>query len=86
MMQAVGDEFQEFSFIDQDVIYFQSVKLKRNSDAFKAWLNPPATIYLDFHFFNITNSIDVVQKNSKPIVQEIGPYVYRCLFISKLAE
>jgi lysosome membrane protein 2 len=55
----------------------ESVKLKRNSDAFKAWLNPPATIYLDFHFFNVTNSIDVVQKNSKPIVQQIGPYVYR---------
>jgi len=55
----------------------ENVQLVNNSEAYKAWKSPPATIYLDFYFLEVLNPDDIVDKSSRPHVVERGPYVYR---------
>lgn len=50
--------------------------LKNDTDAFEAWENPPAHIYMQFYFFNVTNPLEVLS-GEKPAVVEVGPYTYR---------
>ncbi|KAJ0057089.1 hypothetical protein NL108_002022, partial [Boleophthalmus pectinirostris] len=52
------------------------VILKNGTEAFNAWENPPAPIYMQFYFFNLTNPLEVLD-GERPAVVEIGPYTYR---------
>lgn len=52
------------------------VVLKNGTEAFEAWENPPAPIYMQFYFFNVTNPLEVLD-GDRPAVVEIGPYTYR---------
>uniref|UniRef100_A0A8C6UFM3 Scavenger receptor class B, member 2c n=1 Tax=Neogobius melanostomus TaxID=47308 RepID=A0A8C6UFM3_9GOBI len=54
----------------------KEVTLKNGTEAFDAWENPPAPIYMQFYFFNLTNPLEVLDGN-RPAVVEIGPYTYR---------
>jgi len=47
-----------------------------SSKSFPAWSKPSLPIYMKFHFFNVTN-VEEVMKGEKPIVNQLGPYVYR---------
>jgi hypothetical protein len=52
---------------------------------YKHWQNTYAsdapTLYIAAHFYNITNLEDV-RNGALPIVKEVGPYVYWCLYLS----
>lgn len=50
--------------------------MKENSSAVEFWIKPPAYIFRKFYMFNVTNPSDVL-KGKKPVLQELGPYVYR---------
>ncbi|XP_046467566.1 sensory neuron membrane protein 2 isoform X1 [Neodiprion pinetum] len=54
----------------------ESVKLVEGSDAFERWQNVPVPVLYKIYFFNVSNPDDV-QNGSQPIVEEIGPYVYK---------
>uniref|UniRef100_A0A3Q3C511 Scavenger receptor class B, member 2c n=1 Tax=Haplochromis burtoni TaxID=8153 RepID=A0A3Q3C511_HAPBU len=54
----------------------KQVVLKNDTDAFEAWKDPPAHIYMQFYFFNLTNPQEVLD-GERPAVVEIGPYTYR---------
>ncbi|KAM8743815.1 lysosome membrane protein 2c [Acanthopagrus schlegelii] len=54
----------------------KEVVLKNGTLAFEAWENPPAPIYMQFYFFNLTNPMEVLD-GDRPAVVEIGPYTYR---------
>ncbi|KAJ0015391.1 hypothetical protein NQD34_009011 [Periophthalmus magnuspinnatus] len=54
----------------------KEVILKNGTEAFNAWENPPAPIYMQFYFFNLTNPLEVLD-GDRPAVVEIGPYTYR---------
>ncbi|KAJ8261386.1 hypothetical protein COCON_G00171090 [Conger conger] len=54
----------------------EEIVLKNGTDAFMAWENPPPPVYMQFYFFNVTNS-DEVLKGDRPAVFEVGPYTYR---------
>lgn len=54
----------------------QEVVLKNETDAFEAWENPPAHIYMQFYFFHVTNPLEVL-KGERPAVLQVGPYTYR---------
>jgi CD36 family len=57
---------------------WQNVVLKNDTDGYKAWLTPQAPVYIDFYFFNVTNSPEFTSNWSiKPRVKQIGPYVYK---------
>nr|XP_019937302.1 PREDICTED: lysosome membrane protein 2-like [Paralichthys olivaceus] len=58
------------SMVEKDVV------LENGTEAFKAWENPPAPIYMQFYFFNLTNPMEVLD-GDRPAVVEIGPYTYR---------
>lgn len=54
----------------------KEIVLKNGTEAFDVWENPPAPIYMQFYFFNLTNPLEVLDGN-RPAVVEIGPYTYR---------
>ncbi|XP_063334730.1 lysosome membrane protein 2c [Pelmatolapia mariae] len=54
----------------------KQVVLKNDTYAFEAWKDPPAHIYMQFYFFNLTNPQEVLD-GERPAVVEIGPYTYR---------
>ncbi|XP_026195987.1 lysosome membrane protein 2c [Anabas testudineus] len=54
----------------------KEVVLKNGTEAFEAWENPPAPIYMQFYFFNLTNPLEMLD-GDRPAVVEIGPYTYR---------
>ncbi|XP_034402684.1 lysosome membrane protein 2c [Cyclopterus lumpus] len=54
----------------------KEIVLKNGTEAFEAWENPPAPIYMQFYFFNVTNPLEVLD-GDRPAVIEIGPYTYR---------
>lgn len=68
-----------FPFFDQKIkdTVEKNVKLVENSDAYKAWKDPQAPIYMAHYFFNVTNPDEVIYNNSKPHLQEIGPFTYK---------
>lgn len=54
----------------------KEIVLKNGTEAFSAWEDPPAPIYMQFYFFNLTNPLEVLE-GERPAVVEIGPYTYR---------
>ncbi|XP_062268681.1 lysosome membrane protein 2c [Platichthys flesus] len=54
----------------------KQVVLENGTETFEAWENPPAPIYMQFYFFNVTNPLEVLE-GDRPAVVEIGPYTYR---------
>lgn len=40
------------------------------------FIQPPVPIYMNFVFFNVKNPREVQYYGEKPILEEIGPYVY----------
>ena len=42
------------------------------------WKKTPVPLSLRLHVFNLTNP-DEFKNGSKPVLQELGPYVWRCV-------
>ncbi|CAL8137071.1 unnamed protein product [Orchesella dallaii] len=51
-------------------------KIVRGNTRFKAWEVVPIPLFQHLYFFNVTNPQEVT-KGGRPILQEIGPYVYQ---------
>ena len=51
--------------------------LTPTSTSYGIWQNPPVPIYLEFYFWNWTNPVENPTPGYKPILKELGPYVYR---------
>ena len=56
---------------------FQNVVLQEGTASFNAWVSPPAPIFIEFYFFNLTNPEAVLGEHAKPNLQQIGPYTYK---------
>nr|XP_020461709.1 lysosome membrane protein 2-like [Monopterus albus] len=56
----------------------KEVVLNNGTEAFEAWENPPAPVYMQFYFFNLTNPAEMLA-GERPAVVEIGPYTYSSL-------
>jgi len=54
----------------------EEVRLVEGTETWNKWLNNPVPVYLKFTFFNITNPRAVLE-GQKPILVEVGPYVYK---------
>ncbi|KAK7079347.1 hypothetical protein SK128_013894 [Halocaridina rubra] len=50
--------------------------LQPGSKSLESFKSPPVPIFMQFYFFNVTNSHDVVHDGAKPILQQVGPYTY----------
>ena len=54
----------------------QEIPLKEGSKIVEVWKKPPINPYLKLYFFNVTNPRRFL-KGAKPILREIGPFVYQ---------
>ncbi|XP_039229640.1 sensory neuron membrane protein 2 isoform X3 [Drosophila yakuba] len=54
----------------------ESVIIQDGSEQFKRFVNLPQPLNFKVYIFNVTNS-DRIQQGAIPIVEEIGPYVYK---------
>ncbi|KAG0720687.1 Protein croquemort [Chionoecetes opilio] len=54
----------------------QELAIKEGSRAYGMWKSTPVPLSLRLHVFNLTNP-EEVKEGAKPILQEVGPYVWR---------
>eukprot|EP00092_Neocalanus_flemingeri_P046420 GFUD01052219.1.p1 GENE.GFUD01052219.1~~GFUD01052219.1.p1 ORF type:complete len:595 (-),score=120.44 GFUD01052219.1:139-1923(-) len=66
------------SFLSSMIL--KSLALSPGSDRLASWLLPPVEAHLTAYAFNLTNP-DEVLKGGKPVVQEVGPFVYRVVTV-----
>ncbi|XP_063223832.1 sensory neuron membrane protein 1-like [Bacillus rossius redtenbacheri] len=59
--------------LDRQVV--ERVVLKDDSPAFELWRVLPQPLVAKFYLFNVTNPAEV-QSGARPVLQEVGPYVY----------
>lgn len=54
--------------------------LKNGSQAYNAWVLPPAPVYISFYLFDLVNMKEVISSGAKPHVVQRGPYTYRLVY------
>eukprot|EP00095_Tigriopus_kingsejongensis_P004509 maker-scaffold427_size174323-snap-gene-0.42 protein:Tk04509 transcript:maker-scaffold427_size174323-snap-gene-0.42-mRNA-1 annotation:"hypothetical protein DAPPUDRAFT_326408" len=64
-----------FPIVLEDQLYKQ-LDLREGTEGYKAWLDPPVPVFMNFYFFNVTNTA-AVATGAKPELVEIGPYCFR---------
>jgi len=58
----------------------QTMALAPGSDRLQSWLVPPVQAHLTGYGFHVTNP-DEVQQGEKPILKEVGPFVYKAVTV-----
>jgi len=67
-------------FLLFDLLMFdggQELTLSPNSRSYSLWKVIPVPIYMEFYLFNWTNPEEIHNPAKKPILKELGPYVFR---------
>ncbi|XP_055685790.1 sensory neuron membrane protein 2 [Lutzomyia longipalpis] len=54
-----------------------NVILKNGTEQFDRFMELPQPLLFKVHLFNITNPNEVINNQALPIVEEVGPYIYR---------
>ena len=54
--------------------------IKEGTASYAAWKETPIPVYTKFYFFDMLNPSDLFHNHEKPILEERGPYVFRCYF------
>lgn len=57
--------------------FSQEIVLRPASRTFKWWKQPPINPLMKVYIYNVTNADEFLIDGAKPIVEELGPYVYR---------
>lgn len=52
------------------------VALRQGGQTFGWWSKPPVTPVMRLYIYNVTNADEFLNNGSKPILDELGPYVY----------
>jgi len=69
------------SFAAYDSLYSYIMKLQmvveEGSYSYSMWQKTPIPMYNKIYYFNCTNAHDVMKYNSKPLLKQVGPYVFR---------
>ncbi|CAF0832095.1 unnamed protein product [Brachionus calyciflorus] len=73
ILSAIGTFFFSDSMMQKKI--HENVVIKNGSDAYKFWLDPPATIYRKYYLFDVRNPLEV-EKGEKPQLAQMGPYTY----------
>lgn len=55
----------------------QKMALLPSNPSYPLWRDLDLPMYQKFYFFNVTNPQQVEKEGAKPILQEVGPFVYR---------
>lgn len=75
-------------FFENIVRFFmkKELVLKPGTEFFNIWKDLPIPIYQKVYIFNITNPDEFSNKGAKPILQEIGPYVFKGRWMKERME
>lgn len=57
------------------------MRLENNTDQFDRWVTLPFPLQFKIHAFNVVNP-DEILNGAVPIVEEVGPFVYKYVTIS----
>lgn len=59
-----------------DMIINSEIVLKEESHTFKWWKKPPVNPVMRIYVYNVTNADEFLNNGAKPVLDELGPYVY----------
>lgn len=59
-----------------DIVINKQVALRDGGRTFRWWREPPVSPKLRVYIYNVTNADEFLNNGEKPVLQEIGPYVY----------
>ena len=63
----------------------KKLTIEKGHPTYEQLENTTLPIWKDIHFFNLTNP-EEFQNGSKPIMDEIGPYSYRCVCVCVIID
>lgn len=52
------------------------VALRQDGESYQWWSKPPVEPVIRVYVYNVTNADDFLNNGTKPVVDELGPYVY----------
>ena len=52
------------------------ITLREGGRTYRWWKNPPVVPQMRVFIYNVTNADEFLNAGKKPILQELGPYVY----------
>lgn len=55
---------------------WQQIEIKEGSQSYDIWKDTPVPLSIKFYLYNLTNP-DEFAKGAVPVVDELGPYVYK---------
>lgn len=64
-----------FPLAYQSIVNYE-LSLQPNTLQYHMWLEAPVPLYLQVYLFNVTNADEVVRDKAKPMLVEMGPYVF----------
>jgi hypothetical protein len=50
--------------------------LREGGQVFNLWKKPPVHPMMNIYVYNVTNADEFLNNGDKPILDELGPYVY----------
>lgn len=59
-----------------DIVINKEVTLRDGGQTFNWWREPPVAPQLRVYIYNVTNADEFLNNGEKPVLDEIGPYVY----------
>ncbi|KAK0166886.1 hypothetical protein PV327_004357 [Microctonus hyperodae] len=59
-----------------EVIINHEVALRNGSRAYGWWKEPPVVPRMNIYIYNVTNADEFLNNGAKPILEELGPYIY----------
>ncbi|KAF0306156.1 Protein croquemort [Amphibalanus amphitrite] len=59
-----------------DSILDKRLHLTPDSEGYEFWRTLPVPIFMKFYMWNVTNSAEVVSSHARPVLEQLGPYVY----------
>lgn len=54
----------------------QEITLREGGQVFDMWRKPPVEPVFRVYVYNVTNADDFLNRGDKPILDELGPFVY----------
>ncbi|XP_020294753.1 scavenger receptor class B member 1 [Pseudomyrmex gracilis] len=59
-----------------DLILDNELALRDGGRTYNFWKEPPVVPRMQIYIYNVTNADEFLNNNEKPVLQELGPYVY----------
>ncbi|XP_008558035.1 scavenger receptor class B member 1 isoform X1 [Microplitis demolitor] len=59
-----------------EILINREVSIREGGRAYGWWKEPPVVPHMNIYIYNVTNADEFLNNGDKPILQELGPYVY----------